>query len=246
VTAFFPEEYRVAAERCLSTSLASLDDFSNMFFPYPYRTLTCVVPPYGANESLGGMEYPTFFTADVATTAPPNSLERYTVDFTAEHEFGHGYFYGIVGSNEFEEPVLDEGLNEYWDYRFFSARGQNVDAAPAWLLPFDLGFHPSPKEAVREEMVGERGQRPDALAGNAWRVRSTSSYARFYDGTAAVLNMLEKSLPAGDLDRGMRAYVQLWRFRHPSVADLESALAANTSQPEVVHEIFDDLWLQGG
>ena len=29
------------------------------------------------------------------------------------HEFGHGYWYGIVGSNEFEEAWLDEGINSY-------------------------------------------------------------------------------------------------------------------------------------
>jgi len=29
------------------------------------------------------------------------------------HEFGHGYWYGLVASNEFEEAWLDEGINTY-------------------------------------------------------------------------------------------------------------------------------------
>src|SRR5438093_13742148 len=29
------------------------------------------------------------------------------------HEFGHQYWYGIVATNEFEEPWLDEGINTY-------------------------------------------------------------------------------------------------------------------------------------
>ena len=33
------------------------------------------------------------------------------------HEFGHAYFMGILASNEFEEPWLDEGVNSYWEER---------------------------------------------------------------------------------------------------------------------------------
>ena len=47
------------------------------------------------------------------------------------HEFGHGYFYGLLGSNEFEEPMLDEGLNEYWDMRMERDRKQDIPVANA-------------------------------------------------------------------------------------------------------------------
>ena len=33
------------------------------------------------------------------------------------HEFGHAYFMGILASNEFEEPWLDEGVNQFWESR---------------------------------------------------------------------------------------------------------------------------------
>jgi len=29
------------------------------------------------------------------------------------HEFGHGYWYGLVANNEFEAAWLDEGFNTY-------------------------------------------------------------------------------------------------------------------------------------
>ena len=56
------------------------------------------------------MEYPTIFTSLGTSYLPPGIrlLEMVTI-----HEFGHGYWYGIVGSNEFEEAWLDEGINSY-------------------------------------------------------------------------------------------------------------------------------------
>jgi len=55
-----------------------------------------------------------------------------------------------------------------------------------------------------------------------------------------VFDMLGRRLAPGELDRGMRAYVQRWRFRHPSTADLEQSLSENTETPEIVHESFAD------
>jgi hypothetical protein len=237
VDVYFPEEYRAAAERCLATTLLSLDDFSDAFFPYPYATVTCVVPPYGTVDSLGGMEYPTFFTTEGARRAPPHSSERSSIDFTTVHEFGHGYFYGIIASNEFEEPFLDEGLNEYWDFRFLGDRGDTIDYAPERLLPFGLGLHLTPSAAVRAA-AALAGPMRDPLSENSWRRLSMDSYSSIYDRTAAVFSTLQHRLAPGELDAGMRAYVQRWRFRHPSVADLEQALAEHTTQPEVVHEMF--------
>lgn len=240
VEVYFPEEYRAAAERCLTTTLVSLDDFSDALMPYPYDSITCVVPPYNADDSLGGMEYPTFFTADGGRRAPPHSLERSTLDFTAEHEFGHGYFYGIVASNEFEEPFLDEGINEFWDNRFTQLHGDLYDTATWWMLPFGLGTHVLPTATSRLEVIGEPSPFPDALARDAWHRRSTLSYDSIYDRTSVVFDMLDHRLAEGELARGMRAYVMRWRFRHPSTADLEQVLAENTTQPEIVHETFAD------
>jgi hypothetical protein len=35
------------------------------------------------------------------------------MDGATVHEFGHQYWYGMVATNEFEEPWLDEGINSY-------------------------------------------------------------------------------------------------------------------------------------
>ena len=51
---------------------------------------------------------------------------------TIAHEFGHQYWYGMVASNEFEEPWLDEGINSYTEGKVMNAIfGQNTSAVNA-------------------------------------------------------------------------------------------------------------------
>ena len=85
--------------------------------------MTAVVPPYGAGEA-GRDGIPTFFTADSTTEVAPGSIGRWMLDFVTIHEFGHGYFYGIPPATRLEEPMLDEGMNEYWDQRMMTERNQ--------------------------------------------------------------------------------------------------------------------------
>jgi hypothetical protein len=63
VSVLYPPDYASNAEPVLQATIDSLDYFSKTLGPYPYGTVTAVIPPYGADEA-GGMEYPTFFTAD--------------------------------------------------------------------------------------------------------------------------------------------------------------------------------------
>lgn len=44
-------------------------------------------------------------------------LVRMTEIWMTIHEFGHAYFMGILASNEFEEPWIDEGINSFWESR---------------------------------------------------------------------------------------------------------------------------------
>ena len=87
----------------------ALEFFSRSYGPYPYATVTLVDPAPGA-AAAGGMEYPTLFTAGTTSWMPAGVRMPEMVTI---HEFGHGYWYGIVASNEFEEAWLDEGINSY-------------------------------------------------------------------------------------------------------------------------------------
>jgi hypothetical protein len=236
VRVIYPPEYRASAAPTLQSTIDSLGYFSNTLGAYPYRTVTVVIPPYNATEA-GGMEYPTFFTSEGYARIVPGTIDQYESDFVNIHEFGHGYFYGILASNEFEEPLLDEGMNEYWDDRMMRARGEKLDLATVWMKR--LGISPS-LSGFAQERPGAGLRRPaDPLGQNSWDRLSSGSYGTVYARTAIAMHDLEQRLGRPTMERAMRAYYRRWRFRHPSSADLRAALIDGSGDASDVNRIFD-------
>ncbi len=236
VKVLYHPEYASNAEPVAQATIDSLAYFSKTLGAYPYKTATAVVPPYGAKEA-GGMEYPTFFTADNTTEVAPGSLGRWMLDFVTVHEFGHGYFYGILGSNEFEEPMLDEGMNEYWDQRMMSSRNQLLNLTRPWLHAFGIGTSLTPFDM--ERISANLADPADPLGRNSWVRLSDGSYNTVYSRTATTMRQIEALVGTPAMERGMRLYYARWKFRHPSLADLRDALAEGTGKPDIVHAAFD-------
>lgn len=236
VRVIYPPEYVATAAPTLQATKDSLTYFSDTLGAYPYHTVTAVVPPYNASEA-GGMEYPTFFTAEGYAKVEPGTTTQYMLDFVNIHEFGHGYFYGILASNEFEEPLLDEGINEYWDDHMLRARGQRVAIASSWMKR--LGITPSMSSFEMDRLGAGLMQPVDPLGENAWNRLSGSSYGTVYSRTTMAMHDLEERLGQPAMERAMRAYYQRWRFRHPSIADLRASLIDSSGDAKDVNEIFN-------
>jgi hypothetical protein len=236
VKVLFTPEFAEDAEPALKATIDALTYFSQTLGPYPYKTVTVVCPPHNADEAAG-MEYPTFFTAASVKGVGPNTFGRVLLDFVTIHEFGHGYFYGILGSNEFEEPMLDEGMNEYWDTRMMTSRQEDVHLAKPWLQR--LGIDPlAPWLDV--DRVGAGLTRPvDGTGANAWNRYSTFSYGTVYARTMTLMHDLEHQLGVPVMEQAMKAYYARWKFRHPSIADLEESLAESSGKRALVESIFN-------
>lgn len=238
VRVIYPPEYKVVAKPILKATTDALTYFSNTLGPYPYRTVTAVVPPYNATEA-GGMEYPTFFTSEHSTYYEKGTLSQYEIDFVTIHEFGHGYFMGILGSNEFEEPMLDEGMNEYWDTRMLADRGQRIYPTTPFLKW--LGFDPSMSGFTGARLAGVLAINfpADPLDANSWDRMTNMSYGSVYSRTSATMRTLEDLVGYKAMGKAMKLYYERWKFRHPSAADLRDALAEGTGHPGLVKQIFD-------
>ena len=237
IKVLFPPEYAHNAPAVLKATQDSLTYFSKTLGPYPYKTVTAVIPAYNAGEA-GGMEYPTFFTAESYATLAPKTLGEYALDFVTIHEFGHGYFYGLLGSNEFEEPMLDEGLNEYWDQRMTRERGQDIHATLPLLKR--LGLDPKGLKVFEmERLAAGLNNPPDGLGENSWHRFSSSSYSSVYSRTATTMRDLEEAIGHDKLEEAFKVYYARWKYRHPSIADLRDVLAEVSGQPALVKQVFD-------
>jgi hypothetical protein len=122
----------VMAPRIFAAVEAGLRFYGARFMPYPYPRLVVDDLPMGL---AGGTEYPMLFTISTGSFLPGFVMAPEQVTL---HEFGHQYWYGILASNEFEEPWLDEGVNSYVTRRVMDEafgpgrRGRTVNALFAY------------------------------------------------------------------------------------------------------------------
>ncbi|MDB5918655.1 MAG: peptidase [Massilia sp.] len=233
LTVIYPPEYVASAAPAMQAAKDSLTYFSNTLGPYPYKTLTVVIPPHNADEA-GGMEYPTFFTAESYKNVAAGSLESSLLDMVTIHEFGHGYFYGILASNEFEEPMLDEGLNEFWNGRMLRERRQDVYASTALMRA--IGIAPRFKIFDALRLAAPREEAADPPGQNSWN--RLQGIGPVYTRSATVMRDLEARIGKDAMERSFKEYYKRWKFRHPSIADLREVLAETSGQRAVVEAVF--------
>lgn len=235
VRVLFPPEYADNAPVVMKATLDSLKYFSDTLGRYPYRTVTAVIPPHNAGEA-GGMEYPTFFTASSFHDYKPGGIEQYMLEFVTIHEFGHGYFYGILASNEFEEPMLDEGVNQLWNSRMLADRRQPVVLSPGKMTRYLDA--PQLDALALDRLMAGLSNPVDPLGNSSWNRRSSGSYNTVYSRTSTLLDGIERQVGREAMARAMKLYYERWKFRHPSIADFREALAEGSGRREVVERDF--------
>lgn len=233
ITVLFPPEYASNAAPALKATKDSLEYFSKTLGPYPYKTVTVVIPPYNAREAAG-MEYPTFFTADAYKDVTPGTFSAFELDFVTIHEFGHGYFYGILASNEFEEPMLDEGLNQYWNTRMLSDLRRTIGATTPLLSK--IGFAPHFDVWQVERAVTPREEPSDPLGASAFH--RLQGVGPVYSRTATTMHDLEAQLGKEVMGRAFKEYYRRWKFRHPSLADFREVLSEVSGNRKLVEQVF--------
>lgn len=219
----------------LEAQKEALDSMQARFGPYPWSTITIVHPPAAAGGA-GGMEYPTFFTSSPLVEIPLAARDIVSIRldgrFTTVHEFGHQYFQGLLASNEFEAPWLDEGLNTFSNTLVLDDSPQGNWAVKIMGHTLDSG------DLMRLDMERLQGtavidQRADQFA------ETEALYARtVYRKTAATLRSLRNLVGHARFDAAMRTYADRYRFAHPAPDDfidtLVESLQDDATNPGIV------------
>ena len=200
------ESHPGAGQRYLDIIRSSMKQFDTRYGPYPYKILTVIDPEPGSE--MEGMEYPTLITGGTSRFD-----FTYITEITAEHEFGHQYWYGMVATNEFEDAWLDEGINSYTEVKVTGA-----------ILGRDTSFVRFPWANLSDssEQYASYSSTPDydSVTRNAWQFRNASSYGSItYGKTAVLLETLEGIVGQDTMDEAMQTYFMRYRFTHPTAED---------------------------
>ena len=210
VKVLLPEEHFMFADRYLKAAVASLKYLDKFVGKYPYTTLTIVDPPFSASGA-GGMEYPTFITG-MSIWGISNYLN--SVEVVTTHEFSHNYFMGMLASNEFEEPWLDEGFTQYFETRIMDATYGKYKSVTNLF-----GFHVGDFELTRTGYMNMKYPKISSNKPFSWQFPAGSYGVLTYNKTATWLTTLQRMLGDETMNEILRTYFLRWSFKHPTGKD---------------------------
>jgi hypothetical protein len=197
------------SDRHIQAAKNALEFFDDWYGHYPYPILTIVDPRYKA-FGAGGMEYPTLITAG-SFWLLPDGLRLPEV--TTVHEFGHNYWYGIVGSNEFEEAWLDEGINTYAEIKVMEKYYGLQGGSAISFLGLNIG-----DDALQWSGYVSVAKW-DAIFKNAWEYKRGGYGSFSYNKPAMMLLTLHNYVGESKMKEIMRTYFGRFKFKHPTSGD---------------------------
>jgi len=208
ITILYDKDHASSVPRYMRAVEIDLDFFSQWIGEYPYPGITVVDPPTGCS-GVSGMEYPTLVTADTYWNIPKGL--RFP-EIVVIHEFGHNWWYGMVGNNEFEEAWLDEGINTYTEIKIFNTYFKKDRS-----LIDVLGIRVGELDFNRAQYIGMT--RRDYSVKDAWSFIGKGTRTFLYVKPALMLWTLENIIGQETMDHVMRTFFQRWKFRHPKTQD---------------------------
>lgn len=225
IAVYYLPEHAAAAPIYVDTAVRSLELFGAWYGAYPWPRLTVVDVPDNASGA-GGMEYPTLVTGGLEGLPAGFGF----VPYVTSHEIGHQWWPMQTATNEGREPWLDEGLTEYTGLRYMVETGTRIGLGDASI---GAGSFERLSYAAGADMP---------LDLPAWQYDG-SEYAIVYNKTALGLWTLEDVVGSERFRGAMAAYLQQFRFKHPTSEDFRASLEGSLGP---LDWFFDDYVADGG
>jgi len=146
VRSFYKPEDEAGGRRALDYAAWALRYFSETFGAYPFAELDVAATP----TSAGGIEYPGL----IVIADHLYGLRGGFFEWAVVHETAHQWWYGLVGSDQVDEPWLDEALAQYATLMYMEAKYGRIAAAAAREAAFERPYRQLIKEG-RDQPVGQ-------------------------------------------------------------------------------------------
>ena len=182
-----------AWSRSTEYTKASIEHYSKLWYEHPYPAAINVA----GNE--GGMEYPGIVFCEY--TSKTAALWGVT-----DHEFGHGWFPMIVGSNERLFAWMDEGFNTF-------INSLSTEA-------FNKGEYKEPVGSMHQmsNVLTNPEMEPIMSAPDGLKEKNLGILAYFKPSSGLIM-LREQVLGKERFDKAFRTYVERWAFKHPTPDD---------------------------
>lgn len=224
---YFTNQYSEAWSKSMEYVIDGTKHYSSLVGDYPYGHVSVVD---GTLSAGGGMEYPMITV--VNGTSNERSLERVIV-----HEIGHNWFYGILGSNEREHAWMDEGINSYYESRYFHEKYPPKEEAKGQLIDYLDGAGSNLQELAYR--YGACRHQDQALSTTSADYSPINYGTMVYMKGAKIMDHLSSVLGEEEFDRYMQRYYEDWKFRHPGPRDMQASL--ETASGQNLTWFFEDL-----
>lgn len=207
INSYAPADRIEGAQFALEVAAEAVSSFAARYGPYPYSELDIVSTP---TDALG-IEYPGIFanalriydlSGSSASSGLPNSA---LLESTTAHETGHQWFYSLVGSDQLNEPWLDEALTQYATWQYFIDRygEQNGQGFFNYL-----------------QGRWERAEEPDTPIGLPADAYSGRDYGAIVYGRGPIfLNELAELMGQETFDAFLRDYSETYRWQIAGAGD---------------------------
>ena len=179
--------------RATEYTKTSIENYSKRWFEFPYPAATNVA----GNE--GGMEYPGIVFC--GWESKKGDLWGVT-----DHEFGHGWFPMIVGSNERLFAWMDEGFNTFINSL------SSVDFNNGEYKQPVSDLHRSSKVLTNPDLEPVFSA-PDGLK------EANLGILAYYKPATGLTMLREQILGKERFDYAFRTYTERWAFKHPTPDD---------------------------
>jgi hypothetical protein len=172
------------------------------------------------------MEYTTLFTSESTDKMPD---WKHIPEMVTVHEFGHAYFMGILASNEFEEPWMDEGMDSFFEVRIMDHYyGENSGRINLPLLKI-------PDKSI-DRIYYVRSENRQLVSNNeySWNYPTGTYGIISYYKVSTWLYTLMGIIGEETTNEIFREYYKKWAFKHPCGKDFINVVN------EVVTKIHGD------